>query len=358
MVRCATYNHSGFITDAMNGFCMQHTNFPFICVIVDDASNDGEQNIISEYLFKNFILESEDQTQETEEAHIKYARHKQNANCFFLIIYLKENHYSQRKPKDHIWQEWTKSTKYVALCEGDDYWTDPLKLQKQVDFLEKHPDYTMVCNRSKLYSERKKTIIGENYCYNHDRTITTKDVIYRSGLFISTCSVIYRKNLKDNYPDYCLKCAVGDYPLQIMAAMKGKIYYFNDAMSVYRIQNSNSWMGKQKWHSADERNLRRIDSMINMFKGFSNDYPKYKHYFSNKIAHYLISQSPLRFNNTDKDLEEYLKYYQDYYEHFPFLWKIINKLKMTNIPGLRGYYGTYSKPIYNHFREKIIIFKN
>ena len=356
MIHCPTFNHSSFIQDTMNGFCMQLTDFPFICTIFDDNSTDGEQDVIRKYLENNFIINYDTirMTKETDDYTLIYTRHKRNVNCFFAVYFLKYNHYQLKKSRaPYLLQEW-KDTKYIALCEGDDYWTDPYKLQKQVDFLETHPDYTMVCNRTKLYSERKKTFIGENYCYNHNCTIKTKDVIYRSGLFISTCSIIYRKKLKDNYPDYCLKCVVGDYPLQIMAAIKGKIYYFNEAMSVYRIQNSTSWMGKQKWHTADEKNLRRVDSMINMFKGFSNDYPQYKRYFSNKIAHYLISQSPLRFNNTDKDLEYYLQYYHDYYDQFPLFWKIINKLRMTNIPGLRGYYGTYTKPLYNRFRQKIM----
>lgn len=329
-IQCLTYNHAPYIRQCLDGFVMQKTNFRFEAIIHDDASTDGTQEIIREYAEKYPEI--------------------------IKPIYEKENQYSKHDGSiRRIMNEViSPSTNYIAICEGDDYWTDPLKLQKQVGFLESHPSYTMVCNRTKLYSERKRAFIGENYCYNHNSTIKTKDVIYRSGLFISTCSIIYRKELKDNYPEYCLKCAVGDYPLQIMAAMKGKIYYFNEAMSVYRIQNFNSWMSKQKWHSADAKNIKRIDSMINMFKGFSNDYPQYKRYFSNKIAHYLISQSPLRFNNTDKDLEYYLQYYHDYYDQFPLFWKIINKLRMTNIPGLRGYYGTYTKPLYNRFRQKIM----
>ena len=75
----------------------------------------------------------------------------ENSNIrYFAVVYLKENHYSQKKSKAPYLTEW-EDTKYIALCEGDDYWTDPLKLQKQVDFLERHPDYSLCCHRFKIY---------------------------------------------------------------------------------------------------------------------------------------------------------------------------------------------------------------
>lgn len=356
-VSCMTYNHSAYIIEAMDGFCMQNTDFPYVCIIIDDASTDGEPEIIKKYIEKNFKLEDRTITcfEETDDYKLTFAHHKTNKNCYFAFFSLKYNHYSIKKSKSPYWQRWS-DTKYIALCEGDDYWTDPLKLQKQVYFLEKHPDYTMVCNRTQLLSERQKTFIGENYCYIHDRKVKTKDIIYRSGLFISTCSIVFRKDIQENYPYYCIKCAVGDYPLQIMAAMRGNVYYFNDIMSVYRIQNSNSWMASQKWHSADEKNLRRIDSMINMFKGFSFDYPKYKKNFNNKIAQYLISQSPYRFTQSDKDLNLYLQYYKKEYKQFPLFWKFVNILRMNNIPILRGFYKTYTDPLFMRFKKKVYIY--
>ena len=178
-VSCMTYNHSAYIIEAMDGFCMQHTDFPYICIIIDDASTDGEPEVIIKYIEENFKLE--DRTiacfEETDDYKLTFAQHKTNKKCYFAFFSLKYNHYSIKKRKSPYWQRWS-DTKYIALCEGDDYWTDPSKLQMQVDFLETHPDYTMVCNRTKLYSERKKAFIGENYCYNRNRTIMTKDIIY------------------------------------------------------------------------------------------------------------------------------------------------------------------------------------
>ena len=228
-IHCITYNHSSFIQETMNGFCIQQTSFPFLTIISDDASTDGEQRLISRYLDEFFapVQGFGNPIWETDDAVFRFVRHITNTNCYFLVIFLKTNHYSINKSKAYLYNNWEKSVKYIALCEGDDYWIDPLRLQRHVSFLETHPDYSMTCNRVKLFSVRKNKMIGEDYCYENDSTIKLKDVIYRTGLFISTCSIVYRKSITDNYPDYCRKCAVGDYPLQIMAAMKGSIYYFN-----------------------------------------------------------------------------------------------------------------------------------
>lgn len=331
-IRCTVFNHEPYLRQCLDGFVMQKTNFKFEVWVHDDASTDGSPAIIKEYAEKYPDI--------------------------IKPYFEKENQYSNHYDS---FQEITYSPqfllgKYIAMCEGDDYWIDPLKLQKQVDYLEEHPDCTMCCNRTKLYSEKKHTYIGENYCYNHDSIVKVKDVIYRSGLFISTCSIIYRKEIRNNYPDYCRKCAVGDYPLQIMAAMKGRIYYFNDAMSVYRIDNPNSWMKKQKWHSVENSNLKRINSMIRMFNGFADDFPQYNKFFKNKIANYLMSQSPEGLYNNGKDLNIYINYYKDYFNNFPFLWKLLKWLRFCNIPGLRGYYSLYTKPIYNRYKEKKIFY--
>jgi hypothetical protein len=339
----------------MNGFCIQQTSFPFLTIISDDASTDGEQRLISRYLDEFFapVQGFGNPIWETDDAFFRFVRHKTNTNCFFLVIFLKTNHYSINKSKAYLYSNWEKSVKYIALCEGDDYWIASDKLQKQVAYLESNPGFVMVCNRTGLFSEKHKRTIGENHCYNKSRKVKKKDVIYRSGLFISTCSIVYRKSILENYPDYCINCAVGDYPLQIMAAMKGEVYYFNDTMSVYRINNPESWMSMQKWRSVDENNIQRVSSMINMFKGFSGTYPRYEKLFSNKIAQYLITQAPSRYRNNGADLKKYMHLFHDEVEEFPLFWKIIRKLSTTNIPILRGYYVSYTKPIFKRFKELI-----
>ena len=94
---CATYNHSMYITDALNGFVMQKTNFPFICTIVDDASTDGEQGVINDYVDVHFdhSVETGYKQWETEDAFFTFARHKKNERCHFVVLCLKKNLYKK-----------------------------------------------------------------------------------------------------------------------------------------------------------------------------------------------------------------------------------------------------------------------
>ncbi len=155
-IHCMTFNQAKYITDAMNGFCMQKTTFPFVALIVDDNSTDGEQDVIKSYLDDNFDMASA-QRKETEDAFFIEANHKENKSCHFVVVLLKQNMYRNKPKKLSLISQWENSVKYRAVCEGDDYWTDPLKLQKQVDFLEEHLDYSLCCHRYKVYNQNEGT---------------------------------------------------------------------------------------------------------------------------------------------------------------------------------------------------------
>ncbi|MBR3101757.1 MAG: glycosyltransferase [Muribaculaceae bacterium] len=296
-VQCLVYNHEPFLRKCLDGFVMQETTFPFEVLVHDDASTDGSVAIIREYAEKypdiiRPIFETENQ----------YGKHDGSLR---RIVHGALN----------------PAAKYVALCEADDYWTDKQKLQKQVSFLEAHPEYNMCCNRTLLYSERDKKMVGETFCYEKSCDIKIKDVVNRTGLFISTCSIVYRKTMRDNYPAYCLQAAAGDYSLQILCAMKGKIRYFNEPMSVYRVNNSASWMSQQEWGSSSEQNLRRIRSMVNMFQGIANDYPEHAALLRNKIAQYVNTGSP-RAHVSPEQNKEYFAAFEDVAKDYSIGWKI------------------------------------
>lgn len=157
-IRCLTYNQSAYITDAFNGFVQQQTNFPFLAVVVDDSSTDGEQDVIKAYLDANFshLEETGYRRWETTEATWIIARHKENTNCYFVVVFLKKNLYGNPKKLELI-KEWADA-KYLAFCEGDDYWIDPMKLQKQVDFLESHEDFTMCFHGSDIRNESLRDV--------------------------------------------------------------------------------------------------------------------------------------------------------------------------------------------------------
>ena len=128
--RCFTYNHERYIKDALEGFAIQRTSFPVVSVIVDDASTDSTAEVIRCYLVEHFDLSvSGSYDRDTDYGHITFAEHKTNKQCWFAVVYLKENHYRLRKSKIHYLKEWMDSAKYHAICEGDDYWSDCNKLQ-------------------------------------------------------------------------------------------------------------------------------------------------------------------------------------------------------------------------------------
>lgn len=237
---CATYNHEHYIKDALQGFVMQETNFPVVYTIVDDASTDRNPEVIREFVNDKFDLQDTSIAYEKDMNYgrVTFARHKTNKNCYFAVIYLKENHYSQKKSKMPYLTEWM-DTKYIALCEGDDYWTDPLKLQKQVDYLEGHPECCM-CSHAVDWEIDGK--LYEGGCrHKNSCDLTTDEVIRNGGLYLATNSLVYRKWLDEDQPEWRKKSMVGDYPLQILGTLRGKLHFLPDTMSVYRYLSSGSW---------------------------------------------------------------------------------------------------------------------
>jgi glycosyltransferase involved in cell wall biosynthesis/GNAT superfamily N-acetyltransferase len=214
-VCCVTYNHKYFIAHAIDGFLMQKTDFPFEVLIHDDASTDGTATIIREY-------------------EAKYPD-------IIKPIYQTENQYS-KGVKISLTYQWIRAKgKYIAMCEGDDYWIDPYKLQKQVDFLETHEDVSMCFHNVKLINAEGKEI-GNCRRYKKDQYAPIGDLILGGGLFCPTASLVFRTQyIKFGYPDFCMNCHVGDYPLQLYLSLKGKVYYFDNEMSVYRRGIPNSW---------------------------------------------------------------------------------------------------------------------
>ena len=350
-IPCVTYNQEPYILQCLNGFVIQKTNFPFVAIVIDDASTDNEPMKLWEFI-NNELDPNSIRKDETNDYIRVVGLHKTNTNCTFVIILLKYNHFSIRKSRVPYYKEWYDVIKYLAVCEGDDYWTDPQKLQKQVDFLEANPDFTMVCNRTKLLSIRRKGFIGENYCYNKSQVVNPKDVIYRTGLFISTCSILYRKTILDYVPDYWAKCKVGDYPLQIMCAMKGKVYYFNDVMSVYRVENPNSWMGQQQWGRLDLGRIEVIRSQINMFKGFGQDFPQYQKYFKRKIANQINRFIPV--NCPHQETNQYLGYFSEEIEKYNILQKFDLWMCKLRKPRVRFVY----KQLFHHIFSERRMFYN
>lgn len=262
-----TYNQSGYIKDALDGFVMQETTFPFVATIVDDASTDGEPGVIQEYLTVNFDFDDTNISyiKETEYAKILFARHKLNRKCYFAVLLLKENLYQKREQKDKYLAAWRDNVKYRAICEGDDYWIAPDKLQKQVDWLESHEGYSMCCSDAVIKSPQGELDWNR---YEKDADIYPPEMIMGSGAYIQTNTILYRQSILDRYPDVCRNCHVGDFPLQIWASLNGKVRYFAEKQTVYRFQANASWTSRQQKLSL-EKLILGWKTEINMLRGLN-----------------------------------------------------------------------------------------
>lgn len=220
-IHCLVYNHEPYLRQCLDGFVMQKTNFRFEAIVHDDASTDGSANIIREYAEKYPDT--------------------------IKPIYEVENQYSKRDGSiRRIMNEHTHG-KYVALCEGDDYWTDPLKLQKQVDFMEANPDYSLCFHNAMILNERvevKERITSCCY-FKGDQQISTEQLI--EEWCIPTASILYRKASYDQLD--LPKFFSGDYTLELGLASVGKLHYIDRYMSVYRLNNGgvSSKISAHKW---------------------------------------------------------------------------------------------------------------
>ena len=231
-VWCNTYNQTSYIKDTMDSFCMQQTNFPFVCLIMDDASTDGEPEVIKQYLNDYFETKW---TKETDDYHLTLARHQENRNCYFAVYLLKYNHYSIKKPRLKYYREVTDEIDYVALCEGDDYWTDAHKLQKQADALDANPQAMMVYTNFRIIDGEGKLIsrpIIEKFP-GHSHSGDNLPTLLRYGNYIMVLTSMYRYKVwkSESFANCSIKM---DFALTLSAALMGDFIWLPKQTACYR----------------------------------------------------------------------------------------------------------------------------
>ena len=235
-VWCNTYNQASYIKDTMDGFCMQQTSFPFVCLIMDDASTDGEPEVIKQYLNDHFDTEW---TKETDDYHLTVARHQENKNCYFAVYLLKYNHYSIKKPRLKYYREVTDEIDYVALCEGDDYWTDAHKLQKQADALDANPQATLVYTNFQAI-DGEGNPISRPFIKDYPGRSHSGDnlpTLLRYGNYIMVLTSMYRYKVwkSESFANCPIKM---DFALTLSAAMMGDFIWLPEQTGCYRILES------------------------------------------------------------------------------------------------------------------------
>lgn len=278
-VDCITFNHSLYIKNAMDGFCLQKTVFPYVCGIIDDHSTDGESEVILNYLEENFDLGDDIvmRKEETKDYVRIFAQHKTNKNCYFVVVLLKYNHYQAKKEKRIYTAEWIRQAKYCAFCEGDDYWIDSLKLQKQLDFMELHPEHSLCfCANQELLPSGEIRVVKR---YERDLEVCPmNDIILGGGGFMATNSIFFRISLYVPYQTWAVNSPIGDLPIMLTLANNGLVGYLADIMCVYRVAAIGSWSSRvgasnrllrkhhydilRIWHQFDEWSGRKYHQIV------------------------------------------------------------------------------------------------
>lgn len=267
LVRCFTYNQSKYIEDALNGFAMQKTDFPFICLVMDDCSTDGEQEVIKAWIERECDMEKAEYI-EIELSNIILAPHKSNTNCTLAFYFLKQNLYGTGNKKMKMVYPWREHCEYEAICEGDDYWTNPLKLQTQVLFLDKHNSHSMCFHAvDYLYPNGEKKRVER---YSEDlEACNMEDVIKFGGNYAKVNTMMIRLSMfKNGYNDWAANCPVGDLPSVLTLFVNGKVAYLKKTMSVYRCDASGSWTKSMDNQMQKIRNHHH--KIIDMWMAFDN----------------------------------------------------------------------------------------
>jgi glycosyltransferase involved in cell wall biosynthesis len=237
-VRCLTFNHEAYIEDALNGFVMQQTNFPFVVTIVNDASPDNTKNVIEKFI-TNICEASNIIHEQTSYADIIKSTPKENPNCLLFILNLYENHFLKKSHRPY-YQEYVDKAKYWAECEGDDYWTDPLKLQKQVDILEADESLMLCCTNCSVvdnHSMEIQAVRGGVVKNDVQGRYNLRD-FFRDNHQYPTLSVVYRRTHTEEISEKYARthnAFLGDWTLWICLLIYGDAYFLNEVTGAYRI---------------------------------------------------------------------------------------------------------------------------
>lgn len=255
-ISCATYNHVKYISKTIECFLNQVTTFPIEIIIHDDCSTDGTADIIRKYAeaYPNIIIP----------------------------LYESENQYS--KHNDYVAELLRKKTrgKYTAICEGDDFWTDNNKLQKQINFLENNMEYSLCAHKALVHELYKDRLDHRMPRISKDTDYSTDKIIENGPLF-ATCSIVYRSNIMP-LPAAFSANGFSDYQLAIYASFKGKVRCFKDEMSQYNHGVDGSWTKKtiNNNNALVEHNLELIRMLNNVNKAYEY---KYEKSISKKLNH-------------------------------------------------------------------------
>ncbi len=272
-ISCTTYNHEKYIRKCLDGFLIQKTSFKYEIIIHDDASTDGTKQIIEEYIKKYpGVFNATFQTENQYSKGIKTIMSKFNF------------------PKC--------KGKYIAVCEGDDYWIDENKLQEQYDLLESNQNVNLCFHAYQEYNETTKQYTSISMSPNTTlKHYSINEVILGDGSMMATCSLFFRREVVENLPDWFKLSPVGDYFIQMLGSLKGGALFLNKSYAIYRVGQSNSWSDRMK---NTEQLLIWYDKIIlalNSFVAYTdNNYVKEINLIKAKCSKIIIANGDIEYN--------------------------------------------------------------
>lgn len=290
---CITYNHEPYIRQCLDGFVMQKTNFHFKAIVHDDASTDGTAAIVREYAEKypdiiKPILETENQWSKGDGS------------------------------LDRIMAE-SCDGKYIAVCEGDDYWIDPLKLQKQVDILERNPECALTISSCYVYDIANSLYYEASPIPIRDsRFLNIHEVLREEGGLIPTASMCLKKEIFDSRPKEFGTQFVGDRPLRMWCAISGTVYYDVNRMTVYRM----GAVGSFGQRTRANRELAKIN--MNQINHFYDYFDKYTNYQYHADVEYLKNREEYLYLSNIMSIQ---RFNSDYFRALPLKTRLIMIIK-------------------------------
>ncbi len=253
---CNAYNQEPYIRQCLESLVGQRTGFPFEILVHDDASTDGTAAIIREYASRYPEL--------------------------IRPIYQTENQYSRGRLLEFQFPR--ARGRYIAMCEGDDYWTDPLKLRRQVDALDAHPEVDICAHAATQLDASANGRAAPIAPRDRDAVIPVEEVISGGGLFVATSSLMFRASLNDRVPEFRRLLRL-DYTLQIQGALRGGMLYLSRNMSVYRYRTPGSWTLLQRGDIERQRaHFNRVKAMLEQLDAETRH--RYRAVIDRRIAKY------------------------------------------------------------------------
>ena len=242
---CITYNQEAYIRDALDGFLKQKTKFKWELLIHDDASTDRTAEIIREYA-------------------------ERYPDRIFPILQT-QNQYSQGLTNISGTFNFPRARgKYIAMCEGDDYWTDETKLERQVEFMEAHPGCSLCLHSARVEVQGRALTEHMMRPYRKSRKIRPEEIIDKTSGY-PTASLMFRRSMVEKLPDFYVKAPIADIPLQLMSAQRGWAYYMDRPMCVYRLGGAQSWTTLMKQGNYEEKQKKYAREMEEMYRGFDRE---------------------------------------------------------------------------------------